>query len=172
MEEAMDQRAQTALQREAGDWLCQGAPNVFMTLSFRESVGYVRAEKSFGKFIYQLKSELFGRKSKKRLSMLPVVEKFHEGSSYGALMASSEGIHIHCLMQLPGCPANYMEVIRKLWMQSDWRCGDPNVYCPKSDKWFEELNTEDDAHRVINYVLKTCAADTQAVLWKFVSFGR
>lgn len=172
MERNTDERTQTALQREASDWLSHGNPNVFITLSFREPAGYKRAEKAFGAFAYGLKSALFGRKSKKRLSMVPIVEKYHEGSSYGALMKPAEGIHIHCLMQLPDCPANHMEVIRKLWVQSDWCCGDPNVYCPKGDGWFEVLEAEDDAHRVINYVLKTCATDTQAVLWKFVSFGR
>ena len=172
MEGTTDERTQTALQREAADWLRHGYPNVFITLSFREPVSYARAVKIFGKYTHRLKSALFGRKSKKRLSIVPIVEKYHEGSSYGALTTPAEGIHIHCLARLPDCPADYMEMIRELWTQSDRCCGDPNVYCPDSSKWFEELDAEDDAHRVINYVLKTCATDTQAVLWKFVSFGR
>jgi hypothetical protein len=72
-------------------------------------------------------------------------------------------------MNLPGNPTEHMEAIRNLWKNSSSVCGDPHVYCPNSNKWFLELNTAKEKRIYINYALKTCATNTDAVLWKYVS---
>ncbi|GAB2805131.1 hypothetical protein [Dyella kyungheensis] len=172
MEIATSSRIDTDLQRSAINWLREAKVNAFITYSFRKEVSFTAAEKIFGTYAYGLKSAFFGRNSTKRFPMVPIVEKYHQGDSYAALLTPEEGIHIHCFMQLPDYPCNHKETIRELWTKSDQRCGDPAVYCPKDDGWFVEIKTSDDQDRLINYALKTCQQNTDAVLWKFVSFGR
>lgn len=163
--------SQTALQMELSNWLQQGEPNAFITYSFRTPVSYEKAIKAFGTHAHALKRHFFGNNSKRRLSMVPVVEKFHKGESYGALEKPEEGIHIHCLIRLPQQPKDHMEMVRSAWIEADPACGDPSIYCPNGDDWFLELNTSEAARRLINYALKTCTQDTAPVLWKFVSLG-
>jgi hypothetical protein len=162
---------QTTLQRVTADWLQQIDPNVFVTYTFKEAVSYDRALKVFGTHVHSLRSELYGRNSKRRLPIVPVIEKYMKGSSYGSLLAPADGTHIHCLYRLPGKPDQYKEVIRRTWVEAHASCGDPNIYCPNGDDWYRELSAESDVSNVVDYVLKTCRSDTQAVLWKFVSFG-
>ncbi|KLD62506.1 hypothetical protein [Dyella japonica] len=160
----------STLQRVTADWLKQLEPNLFVTYTFEEAVSYDRAMKIFGTHVHSLRGELFGRRSKRLIPMVPVIEMYERGSSYGSLLMPSDGTHIHCAYRLPGQPDDYKEVIRRTWTQADNTCGNPDVYCRNSDGWYRELNTDSDAGNVIGYMLKTCAMDTEAVLWKFVSF--
>src|SRR5690606_7369534 len=124
--------------------LLRGEHNVMVTLTFsgHEGVTYKGAEKVFGIFAHQLKCHLFGRNSRRRIPMCPIVE------DYGAEMMWStspggvrQGTHIHCLMRLPDDPLNYKEVVRQLWRASGPLCGDPKTNCPGSDDWFRPLTT-------------------------------
>ncbi|TCV92130.1 hypothetical protein EC912_108124 [Luteibacter rhizovicinus] len=172
MSEEVTRTTQTTLQTALGNWLQGAEPNAFITYSFRRAVSYDMACKTFGSHAYKLKCHFFGRNSKRRLAMIPVIEKYYAGKSYGALETDSEGIHIHCLIHLPEQPKDHMELIRETWISANPACGDPLVYCPNSDEWFKEIRTDDTANILINYALKTCTRDTESVLWKFVSLGQ
>ncbi len=167
------ERSQTKLQAAIEQMILDGKPNVFITLrpNVEDGVSFERMEKLFGIFAYKLKCKLFGRGSKKRIFMVPVVEKYAEGESFGALTKNSDGTHIHCLVHFPGDPIDYKEMVRGLWINSSNACGDPDIYCPDSEKWFTVLNTEESQRALAKYIVKTCTEDTQAVLWKFVPSG-
>ena len=147
-----------------------GDSNAFVTLTSRARRGmsYEQAEKAFGTFAHSLKCHLFSAKSKKRIHMVPVVEGYSRQPGLAAKLGLREGTHIHCLMTLPGDPMAYMDVVAGLWRSSNSVCGDPAVYCPNSNNWFLELNTTEVRQIYVNYALKTCTTDTDAVLWDFV----
>lgn len=165
---------QTILQTVTRDWLLRGKPNAFVTLTFRpeKGVSFDYAQKVTGTFMHGMKTEMFGEKSKKRFFVVPVIE------GYVVAKHKPRRTHIHCLMRLPDDPLNYMATVRRVWLDSSPFSGDPLVYDPDIEqqdnadieqnvekKWFKSIY---EAEGAINYVLKTCALDTQAILWKFV----
>jgi hypothetical protein len=165
---------QTALQTVTRDWLLRGKPNAFVTLTFRpeKGVSFNYAQRVTGTFVHGMKAEMFGEKSKKRFFVVPVIE------GYVQTKHKPRRTHIHCLMKLPNDPSSYMAMIRRVWLNSSPFSGDPLVYDPDIDqnddagieqhvekKWFKNIY---EAGGAIDYVLKTCAFDTQAILWKFV----
>jgi hypothetical protein len=162
---------QTRLQAEMRDWILRGDPNSFVTLTFRSErgVSYRRAEKEYGAFAHELKCQLFGEKSTKRIFMVPIIEGYAKEQQRTALLdAPGEHTHIHCLIRFPGNPMDYKEIVRQIWIATSGVCGDPDVYCPNSDAWFQELATDESKRIRTNYVLKTCGQDTEALLCKFV----
>lgn len=164
---------QTKIQTDARDWLLRVEPNVFVTLTFNSGMGVDDkcARRVFGTFAHKLKCQLFGRNSKKRIGMCPVIEGSDaEGESSNA-KGRREQTHIHCLMKLPGKPMDYMEMVCRLWVESSEVCGNPKIYCPKSNDWFLEISTNEKRRALTNYVLKTCSLDIDAVLLDFVPLG-
>lgn len=158
------EQRQTTLQKATRDWLLRGQANAFITLTFRSEAGvsFSFGEKAFGAFIHDLKCNLFGEKSKKRLFVVPVIE--------GYVLAKHEPnrTHIHILVKFPGDPLNYKEVVRRSWMASSRLSGDPLVYDPSNEQWFKDISDQELCRIETNYVLKTCAMDTEAILWKYV----
>lgn len=164
---------QTKMQTDARDWLLRVEPNVFVTLTFNSEMGVNGecARRVFGTFAHKLKCQLFGKNSKKRIGMCPVIEGSDaEGESLDA-EGRREQTHIHCLMRLPGNPMDYMEMVGRFWMESSRFCGNPKVYCPNNNDWFLEISSSEKRRALTNYVLKTCSIDIDAVLHEFVSFG-
>lgn len=159
------------LQMTTAKWLRSGNHNAFVTLTFRDEgkVSYAYAERTFGRFINSLRGALFGKRSKRRLALVPVIEGYDRSSFYRT--RNDLHIHIHCLIQLPGTPREHMSTVAELWKGTDRRCGDPDVYCPNSNDWFLTPDSDDFKDKVTTYSLKTCGADTDAILWKYVSFG-
>jgi len=163
--------SRSEFQRQAADWLLGAEHNAMVTLTFSGEVGvsYKLAEKAFGTFAHKFKCHLFGRNSKKRISMCPVVEGFGGEMMWNTSAAGTrQGTHIHCLMRLPGCPVDYREVVRTLWRSSGKHCGDPKVNCPNRDDWFIELDDARDRDEMTNYVLKKCGDNLDGVLVMFM----
>lgn len=148
-------------------------PNVFMTLrpNVEGGTSYVQMVKAFGAFAHTVKNKLFGRNSRKRLFLFPVVEKFGSGYAYDSLCKPSEAIHIHCMATLPGDPREYEPLVRDTWLNASPISGDPYVYCPTNDKWFVSLSTEAEARIYASYIVKGCQGDTLPILWKYVPAG-
>lgn len=142
---------------------------VTLTFSGEDGVGYKFAEKGFGAFARKLKCHLFGRNSKKRIAMCPIVEDYGTEMMWSTSPAGvRQGTHIHCLMRLPGSPMEHKRVIHRLWRASGLRCGDPKVNCPGKDDWYVEIDTDHDKKKLTNYVLKKCEDNTVGILLKFV----
>ncbi len=142
---------------------------VTLTFSGDEGVTYGFAEKAFGVFAHKLKCHLFGKNSKKRIAMCPIVEDYGSEVMWSTSPAGvRQGTHIHCLMRLPGRPADHRDVVRRFWRASGARCGDPKVNCPGKDTWFVEMATQQDREKLTNYALKKCEADIDGILVKFV----
>jgi hypothetical protein len=163
--------SRTELQRQTAEWLLREECNAMVTLTFsgEKGVSYQFAEKAFGSFTHKLKCRLFGRNSKKRIRMCPIVEDFGGEQMWStSAQGVRRGTHIHCLMRLPGDPMDYKEVVRNLWCSSGELCGDPNVNCPNSSDWFVDISNEQDRREVTHYVLKKCAQDIDGVLVKFM----
>lgn len=172
--ELRDVRQLSELQLATRDFALSGDVNVFGTFTFdaERGVGYGQAEDIFGTFIHALKCHLFGRNSKKRIHLFPVVEGYWRDQAMARRLGIREGTHIHALMNLPHDPLSYRDVVRELWMDSHSVCGDPHVYCPKSDKWFLDIRGAGLREVYAEYAVKTCAIDTDAVLWKYVPVRR
>lgn len=171
MDDTDSTKSRTALQVQTSEWLLRGEHNVMVTLTFSGDVGvsYTFAEKAFGTFAHKLKCHLFGKNSKKRIAMCPIVE------DYGAEMMWStspagvrQGTHIHCLMRLPGSPMDHKDVVRNLWRSSGRCCGDPIISCPNRDDWYVEMKEEQDRVELTNYALKKCERNIDGILIKFV----
>jgi len=142
---------------------------VTLTFSGDEGVTYNFAEKAFGAFVHKLKCHLFGRNSKKRIAMCPIVEDYGTEMMWSTSPAGvRQGTHIHCLMRLPGSPMDYKDVVRKLWRSSGRRCGDPRVNCPGKDDWYVEIDSEHDRAELTNYALKMCEDNADGILVLFV----
>lgn len=159
------------LQQQLAEWLRTRGHNAMITLTFSgaDGVSYREAQRLFGVFAHKLKCELFGRNSKRRVEMCPIVE------NYGAeIMWSTcdpgqrQGTHIHCLMRLPEGSVDYKEVIQRLWRNSGAVCGDPRKNCPNSDDWFVKLDTQEKRDTMTNYALKKCTQNIDGVLIKFM----
>lgn len=162
---------QTQLQRVTRDWLLENYPtNTFVTLTFSAEAGvsYSDAEGAFGSFVHRLRSHLHGAKSKKLIPMVPVVEGYDKCYGMSKKLGMRESTHIHCLMNLDGNPKDLMHVVRRCWLDSSPLCGDPHIYCPNSDDWFLDLDTVKKRRIFVNYSLKTCTTNLDAVLVKFV----
>jgi hypothetical protein len=157
---------------EARAWLLSRAEyNVMVTHTFRGDYGvsYEQAKRIFGLFVRRLRDELFGRRSRRRIPMAPVVEDYKEQlQQRGVEVGEREGTHIHCLMALPGPPADYKEVVRRLWEDSHESCGKPRVYCPGSDKWFLEISNAELRGVLMSYVLKRCEFDVDGLLVQYL----
>ena len=170
VEDTDSKKSRTALQVQTADWLLREEHNVMVTLTFAgdDGVSYKFAEKAFGAFAHKLKCHLFGKKSKKRIAMCPMVEDYGTEMMWSTSPAGvRQGTHIHCLMRLPGSPKDHREVVRKLWRSSGRFCGDPKINCPISDDWYVELE-EHNRERLTNYALKKCEYNIDGVLVKFV----
>ncbi len=142
---------------------------VTLTFSGENGVSYSFAEKAFGAFAHKLKCRLFGRNSKKRIAMCPIVEDYGTEVVWSTSPAGvRQGTHIHCLMRLPGSVTDYKEVIRKLWRASGRLCGNPTINCPKRDDWYVEITEEHERVELTNYALKKCDDNIDGVLVKFV----
>lgn len=171
MDDTGSKYSRTEFQQQAADWLQRGEHNVMVTLTFSgdDGVGYKFAEKAFGTFAHKLKCHLFGKKSKKRIPMCPIVEDFGKEMVWSTSPPGvRQGTHIHCLMRLPGSPIDYKDVVRKFWRSSGRLCGDPKVNCPDRDDWFIELNSEHDRSELTHYVLKKCDDNFDGVLVMFM----
>ena len=163
--------SQTPIQATLRDNFLKSAPNVnvFGTLTFNSEhgVSYWEAKKIFGKFIRLLNAYLYGIKSKKRILILPVVEKSgveHGGGPY----VKYDGTHIHFVADIPGGATATQETVRKLWIASSKIAGDPNIYCPNSDDWYQTIWNYESKNSLIQYTIKTCRINTNTVLWDFV----
>lgn len=169
-----DAKNLSRLQVATSEFLLSGDLNVFGTFTFgtARGVGYEKASRIFGTFAHALKSHLFGRNSRKRIQLVPVIEGYRRDQAIAHDLGIRQGTHIHCLMNLPHAPPSYRDVVRDLWINSDSACGDPKVYCPKSDKWFLDISNTNLQKKFVDYVLKTCVMDTDAVLWKYVPVRR
>lgn len=161
----------TPLQLALRDNFLKSAPmvNVFGTLTFNTEFGvsYSQAKKIFGKFIRLLKAYLYGEKSKKRIFILPVVEKSGIENGGGEYV-KYDGTHIHFVAYIPNGATATQEIIRVLWMASSKLAGDPNVYCPDSNEWYQPLFNYEAKISTIQYTIKTCRINTNTVLWDFV----
>lgn len=166
------EQQQTRLQATTRDWILRGEPNAFVTLTFKSEaeVSFRYAEKVFGTFAHELKCQLFGKKSKKRILMVPIIEGYASKQQRAALTADQR-THVHSLFRFPQNPTNYKETVRQIWVGSSGVCGDPTIYCPDNERWFRELVGDETKRIHTNYALKTCGQDTEAVLWKFVPSG-
>lgn len=171
MEDTDSTTSRTALQVQAADWLLREEHNVMVTLTFSGDggVSYKLAEKAFGTFAHKLKCHLFGRSSKKRIALCPIVEDYGTEMMWSTSPAGvRQGTHIHCLMRLPGSPMCHKDMVRRLWRASGHRCGDPRVNCPGKDDWYVEIGTDCDRVELTNYALKKCDDSTDGILVKFV----
>lgn len=162
---------QTPIQSELRDGFLKSAPNVnvFGTLRFSDETGvsYSQAKMAFGKFIFLLKAELFGIKSKKRIFILPVVEMSgveNGGSPY----VKYDGTHIHFVAYISGGAIKTRETISLLWKKASRISGDPDEYCPKNNNWYQPVETYEAKVGTIQYIIKTCSINTNTVLWDFV----
>lgn len=164
---------ESILKQSTIDLILSYQPNVFMTLrpNVEGGASYVQMARAFGAFAHTIKCKLFGRNSKKRLFLFPVVEKFGLGRSYGSLRKPSEAIHVHCLAKLPGDPHEYQPLIRDSWLAASPISGDPYVYCPADDKWFIAISSDVEAKIYASYIVKNCQDDTLPILWKYVPAG-
>lgn len=163
--------AQTPIQKDLRDGFISSNPsvNVFGTLTFdsEHGVSFNHAKKVFGKFIRLVKAHYYGVKSKKRIRILPVIEKSlveHGGSRY----ARQDGTHIHFIADIPGHPADSLPIIKSLWKASSRIAGNPDVYCPKSNDWYQILKNHEGQLAATQYTIKSCRINTQTVLWEFV----
>jgi hypothetical protein len=171
MEDTDSKKSRTALQAQAADWILRGEHNVMVTLTFAgdDGVSYKFAEKAFGTFAHKLKCQLFGRNSKRRIAMCPIVENYGTEMMWSTSLAGvRQGTHIHCLMRLPENPMDHKEVVRKLWRSSGPRCGDPKINCPNGKDWYVEMKNEHDRVGLTNYALKKCEQNVDGILVKFV----
>lgn len=135
----------------------------------RAGWSYKFAEKVFGTFAHKLKCHLFGRNSKKRIAMCPIVEDYGTEMMWStSLVGVRQGTHIHCFMRLPGSPKDHKDVVNRLWRASGRCCGDPKVNCPGKDDWYVEIDSEHDRVELTNYVLKECEDSIDGILVKFV----
>lgn len=157
------------LRRATVQWIESVQYNAFVTLTFvpDASVSYNSAKISFGRFLHRLKIQLFGRNSKKRLAVVPVVEKFDRNNLY--LGSSELNTHLHVLIRFPGDPLAYKAMVAKIWRSSSRAAGNPAIYCPDDDQWFLTPTWETFNEDMAGYLAKTCTINTDAVLWKYVS---
>ena len=164
---------QTPIQIALREWVLPTEPNTFITLTFCDEFGvsYDQAAKAFGAFAHSIKCHFHGKNSKKRLFMFPVVEKSGVEVS-GSRTKRQDGTHIHCLMQLANDPIEHIEITRLSWMMAADICGDPNIYCPEKEGWYLPMTDYGTRRKLTNYAIKSCALNTDTVLWKFVPKNR
>lgn len=150
-------------------WIASTKYNAFVTLTFcaESNLSYNRVARIFGRFLHRLKVQLFGRNSKKRLSLVPVIEKFDRDNLYRA--RGDLNTHVHVLIRFPGNPQEYKALVARLWKSSSRVCGDPAIYCPKDDGWFLTSKSESFSEEMAGYLTKTCTINTDAVLWQYVT---
>lgn len=159
----------TELQIGIRDFVLRHNPNVFVTLTFdcEGGVSYDDAKKAFGSFAQSLKGHHFGRNSKKRFFVLPVVE--HSGIEFdGSASKKQAGTHIHFVGKLPGDPLEFNEVLRRHWRKSSPIAGDPYVHCPDRVKWCQPLTSYEARVAATQYSIKSCKHNTQSILLDFI----
>ena len=162
----------TRLQEEMANWLGETEWNLMVTLTFKgnDGVSLSLATKLFGQFIPKLRTIVLRRGSRQRIRMAPVVEESREQLRNAGLKADGrEGTHIHVLLQVRGDDLyKYKNEIEKAWKATNWRCGDPTIYCPNSSEWFLPLTSDEMRTGFTGYVLKHHGTDTLGLLLSYV----
>lgn len=169
---SFDIECAAAYQDYAVAWLENRAPyNVMFTGTFRSEDGitYGMAKLIFAMFVGRLRDRVFGRKSKRRIAMVPVLEGYMEQMQRRGLASGfREGTHIHVLIDLPLPTAEGKEVVLQCWKETHRLCGDPAVYCPDSDRWYLEITDAPMRASLIGYVLKRCRQNLDGLLLDYM----
>lgn len=133
----------------------------FITLTFSKEVTESTADAMLDSFLRRLHSWVFGKKSKKRLALVPFLEQNYY-----------DGLHLHILLEDPSLrtgrgPAQTLrQTIQRIWETTDGPSGKITVSCPDGASWFEEVHAPGGA---VSYCLKQMPYNSDVVRWQFVN---
>jgi hypothetical protein len=141
---------------EVVDWLDQGKYDCMVTLTFRADVLRPNrrmrrrisdevAVSYLGKLISRYLKATQARKSKKKIIMVPLLER-----------TTLDEPHFHILMRLQGEDVEAIKTqLAEIWIKvARGVCGDPRVHDKTGEKWFLEISNPEDRRRIIEYVIK------------------
>ena len=146
------------LKQSASNWISQGENwKYFVTLTFRKDISDDGAKHIFNGLCKRINQEIFGKRSRRRLPMFPVIEHTKDGRP-----------HFHFLL---GSHEKYgdkrlKKLIMNKWNMSDFTKIDHLRY---DHEWFKPID-ENSNTNIINYCLKTVKNDIDCVLLNNLRF--
>lgn len=148
--------------------------NVLVTLTFRGNpcVSYDKAKKFIGVFVSNLRSSLYGDRSKRKIVLAPFIEGSEEQLREDGYR-NTEGFrtHVHVLLKLEGDPTLYKDRVAKAWTSQSLKCGNPKDHDPSGHRWFRVIDGPGDLGRVSEYVSKFLSGDTYGLVVDYVHLG-
>lgn len=135
--------------------------NLFVTFTFKNEISFEHIHGVYGRFAVNLRKHVYGKNSKKRVPMFPVIE--------GELPDDTmflERRHIHVLLNLQSSIAQSRELLRELWMAASTHCGDPDVACSEQDKdgWCLAIFTKAYRRNRVSYILKQAKFNSDRIM--------
>lgn len=128
-----------------------------VTLTFRTPVTEQAADAMLDSFLKRLRNRVYGKKSKKKLNVVPFLEK----NDY-------DGLHVHLLVEDASKRSQREEArllhktVQYVWETTEGPVGRINVSCPDGASWFKDIDNTDGA---VNYCLKQVKRNPDVVRW-------
>jgi len=123
------------------DFIKQANPDYFVTLTFANAVDKFYAVKTLSTCLHHINKQVFGRRSKKKLTIFPFIERDASGE-----------FHFHLAIKNPTAKKKFdlKKIIKKKWRSMHGH----GFATFKKDKWFQTINTKGELDNVANYIVK------------------
>ena len=162
----------TTLQTALASWMGEVKWNLMITLTFKgdDGVTHSLATRLFGRFRNRFRKDVL--RTGRQVNVAAVIENSREMlKNVGVEVDGREGTHIHVLLRVRegDDPYKYKDAIENAWKKTNWRCGDPKVCCPDSDKWYLPLTNAVERERYTGYMLKQNGTDAFGLIVPYLN---
>ena len=123
------------------DIIKQANPDYFVTLTIANAVNEFHAVKTLDVCIHHINKQVFGRRSKNKMTIFPFIERDASGE-----------FHFHLAIKNPKAKKKFdlKKIIKKKWRSMHGH----GFATFKKDKWFQTINTKGELDNVANYIVK------------------
>lgn len=151
--------------RQVISLICKHRWDYFITLTFEYEINSeLQVGLIFNRFIDRLSAMAFGKKSKKRVKAVVVIERFASGN-----------FHIHCIMEdivsrilqpEKASKFNIYKSVIKAWKDCDHKTTNPLKSASGGQEWFKEVK---NTHKLLEYMLKDVKKGSNPILYESLS---
>jgi hypothetical protein len=139
------------------DIVKQADPDYLVTLTFANAVNEFHAVKTLSMCVHHINKQVFGKRSKKKMTIFPFIERDASGE-----------FHFHLVIKKPAIKKNcdLKKIIKKKWRSMRGH----GFATFRKDKWFQTINTEGELDNVANYIVKQTYGDNNPLVVECLNY--
>lgn len=141
---------------ETAGWITKTQWNYFVTLTFKGEITDANALYQFTGFVKRMNYQIFGKRSKRRIPMFPVIEHTKCGNPHFHLMVGNNDDFIGDKLKL---------LIMDTWSRSSFV---DRYHMMRTNDWFQPIETSTES-KAVRYCLKTARNDIDCVILDHVT---